>query len=164
MLAPAGRRRHVMLSVMRWLALDIGARRVGAAVCDRDERVATPLAVLGFSGTEALAAAVARLLAAHELDGVVVGVPVTRDGTSRGERRVASVLAALRRALAVPVETVDERGTTAAAAAALRDAGVPPHRRRRAIDGVAAQLILETFLERRRSRQPDGVDRSPGGC
>jgi putative Holliday junction resolvase len=133
-------------------------------VCDRDERVATPLPALEFSSAEALAAAVAHLLAVHELDGVVLGVPVTRDGTSRGERRVAAVLAALRRVLAVPIETVDERGTTAAAAAALRDAGVPPQRRRRAIDGVAAQLILETFLERRRHHRPVGVDRSPGEC
>jgi putative Holliday junction resolvase len=142
-----------MLAAVRWLALDIGARRVGAAVCDRDERVATPLTVLRFGGAEALTVAVARLLVVHELDGVVVGVPVTRDGTSRGEQRVASVLAALRSELAVPVETVDERGTTAAAEAALREAGVPPRRRCAVVDGVAAQLILEAFLERRRARR-----------
>ncbi len=153
-----------MLSAVRWLALDIGARRVGAALCDRDERVATPLPALEFAGAKALAAGVARLLAVYELDGVVVGVPVTRAGTSRGEGRVAAVLAVLREELTVPVETVDERGTTAAAEAALRDAGMPPTRRRRAIDGVAAQLILEAFLERRRTHGPSGVDRSPGGC
>jgi putative Holliday junction resolvase len=152
-----------MLSDVRWLALDIGARRIGAAVCDRDERVATPLAALEFAGVEALAAAVARLLVEHELDGVVVGVPVTRAGTSRGEARVASVVAALRRQLAVPIETFDERGTTAAAEAALRESGVPPSRRRRVIDSVAAQLILEAFLERRRARPLD-VDRPLGGC
>jgi putative Holliday junction resolvase len=148
---------------VRWLALDIGARRVGAAVCDRDERVATPLAALEFGGAEALAAATARLLAEHELDGVVVGVPVTRAGTSRGETRVASVVAALRKRLAVPVETFDERGTTAAAEAVLRESGVPPGRRRAAIDSVAAQLILEAFLERRRAGNL-GVDRPTGGC
>jgi putative Holliday junction resolvase len=142
-----------MLWAVRWLALDVGARRVGAALCDRDERVATPLPTLEFAGAEALATAVARLLAAHELDGVVVGVPVTRAGTSRGEVRVATVLAVLRRELAVPIETVDERGTTAAAEAALREAGVPPGRRRHVVDGVAAQLILEAFLERRRTRR-----------
>ncbi len=153
-----------MLEAVRWLALDVGARRVGAAVCDRDERIATPLPALGYAGAEALATAVERLLAAHELEGVVVGVPVTRAGASRGEARVAEVVAALRGRLGLPVETVDERGTTAAAEAALRDAGVPPTRRRHLVDGVAAQLILETFLERRRARQAVGVDRSPGEC
>jgi putative Holliday junction resolvase len=142
-----------MLRAVRWLALDVGARRVGVALCDRDERVATPLPALEFAGAEALAAAVAHLLAAHELGGVVVGVPVTRAGTSRGEARVAAVLAALRSGLAVPIETVDERGTTAAAEAALREAGVPPRRRCAVVDGVAAQMILEAFLERRRARR-----------
>ena len=153
-----------MLRAVRWLALDVGARRVGAAVCDRDERVATPLPALPFTGADALAAAVARLLGEREIEGVVVGVPQTRDGASRGEARVAAVLAALRARLAVPVEAVDERGTTAAAEAALRDAGVPPGRRRGLVDGVAAQLILETFLERRQRRRPAAVDPPTGGC
>ena len=149
---------------MRWLALDVGARRVGAAVCDRDERVATPLPALPFAGAEPLAAAVARLLTERELAGVVVGVPQTRAGASRGEARVAAVVAALRARLAVPVETVDERGTTAAAEAALREAGVPPGRRRELVDGVAAQLILESFLERRQLRRSADVDPSTDGC
>lgn len=131
---------------MRWLALDVGRVRVGVAVSDGDERVVTPLPPLLFAGPDALADAVAALVQEREVGGVAIGVPVTRSGEGRGERRVATIVAALRARLAVPVETVDERGTTVAAQALLREAGVPPRRWDSVIDGLAARLILESFL------------------
>lgn len=131
---------------MRWIALDVGRARVGLAVSDREERVVTPLPPLAFNGPEALAAAVDSLIRDREVGGVVVGVPVTRGGEGRGELRVAAVVAALRAALDVPIETADERGTTAAAQSLLREAGVPARRWESLIDGIAARLILETFL------------------
>ncbi len=135
---------------MRWLGLDVGSRRVGAAVCDDGERVSTPLAPLTFNGPAALAAAVAALVAERGIGGVVVGVPITRHGTGRGEQRVAAVVEALRETLPVPVETEDERGTSVEAEILLREAGVPPARRAALIDGVAARIILDAFLARRR--------------
>jgi putative Holliday junction resolvase len=134
---------------MRWIALDVGRARVGVAVSDGEERVVAPLPPLAFHGPEALAAAVGVLVRDREAGGVVVGVPVTRGGEGRGELRVAAVVAALRAALDVPVETVDERGTTAAAQSLLREAGVPSRRWDSVIDGIAARLILETFLSGR---------------
>lgn len=120
------------------------------AICDGEERVATALPPLRFAGPDALAAAVASLAAEREADGVVVGVPVTRRGQGRGEARVATVVAALRRRLALPVETVDESGTTAEAERLLADAGVPRRRWEDLVDGLAARLILETHLAARR--------------
>lgn len=135
---------------MRWLGLDIGSRRVGVAVCDDQERVSTPLAPLRFGGPAALAAEVAALVADRHVGGVVVGVPVTRHGTGRGERRVAEVIEVLRGTVPVPIETEDERGTSVEAEALLREAGVPPARRATLVDGVAARIILDAFLARRR--------------
>jgi putative Holliday junction resolvase len=137
---------------MRWLALDVGSRRVGVAVCDTDERVATALRPLPFAGPAALAEAVARLVAELEAGGVVVGVPVTRAGTGRGEARVAGVVAALRDRLGLPVETADERGTTREAEHLLVEAGVPRRKWEGLVDGLAARLILETHLAARRQR------------
>ena len=134
---------------MRWLALDVGARRVGVAICDPGESVVSSLDPLGFEGPGALAAAVASLAGRWKADGVVVGLPLTRDGHSRGERRVSAVVEALRQVLEIRVETADERGTTAAAEALLAEAGVPRGRWPRLVDGVAARLILETFLASR---------------
>jgi putative holliday junction resolvase len=134
---------------MRWLALDVGSKRVGVAVCDAEERVATALRPLPFSGAAALATAVARLVAELEAGGVVVGVPVTRLGQGRGEARVAAVVAALESVLPVGVVTVDERGTTKEAEQLLAEAGVPRRRWDDLVDGLAAKLILETHLAAR---------------
>ena len=139
---------------MRWLALDVGSRRVGVAVCDADERVASSLRALDYSGPDGLAAAVAGLVRLWEAEGVVVGLPVTRSGQGRGERRVAEVVAALRRALAVPIETADERGTTRAAEGLLAAAGVPRRRWPEMVDSVAARLILEGHLATRGGSGP----------
>ena len=136
---------------MRWLALDVGSRRVGLALSDGEERVATPLAAVPFAGPPALAAVIAALVAEREVEGVVVGVPLTRAGQGRGEARVAAVVAALRARLAVPVATADERGTTAEAESLLAEAGVPRRRWPDLVDGVAARLILETHMAARRS-------------
>lgn len=119
-------------------------------MCDDEERVSTPLAPLAFDGPAAFAAAVAALVSERDIGGVVVGVPITRNGTGRGERRVAAVVEALREKLSVPVETEDERGTSVEAATLLREAGVPPARRAALVDGVAARIILDAFLARRR--------------
>jgi putative holliday junction resolvase len=137
---------------MRWLALDVGARRVGVAVCDADERVATALSPLPFAGAAGLAVAVAALAAEWEIAGIVVGLPVTRAGEGRGEVRVGAVVEALRGRLELPVVTVDERGTTLEAEALLAEAGVPRRRWKELVDGMAARLILEAHLALRRQR------------
>jgi putative holliday junction resolvase len=134
---------------VRWLSLDVGSRRVGLALCDRDERVATALGPVSWAGAAALAATIAGLVAEREVGGVVVGVPMTRGGRGRGEARVAAVVAALRERLSVPVATVDERGTTIEAEQLLAEAGVPRRRWDDLVDGVAARLILENHLAQR---------------
>jgi putative Holliday junction resolvase len=137
---------------MRWLALDVGSRRVGVAVCDSDERVASALPPLSFGSPAALAADVARLVAEREVGGVVVGLPVTRLSRGRGEARVAAVVEALERILSVSVVTVDERGTTKEAESLLAEAGVPRRRWDDVVDGLAAKLILETHLAAQRQK------------
>lgn len=136
---------------MRWLALDIGSRRVGVAVCDVDERFASPLRAIPYTGPDRLAEAVAEVARMWAAEGVVVGVPRTSAGNSRGEVRVSSVVAALQRHLEVPVETVDESGTTAAAETLLTEAGTPRRRWQELVDSLAARLILEAHLASRRS-------------
>ncbi len=131
---------------MRWLALDIGRRRVGAALCDSAEAVTSTLPPFPL---ETLLERVTIIVTEYGIEGIVVGVPVTRGGASRGEARVEEVVVRLA-GLGLPVEREDERGTTAAAEALLREAGVPRHRWARRIDSLAARLILESFLDRRR--------------
>ncbi len=149
---------------MRWLGLDIGASRVGVAICDENEAVVTALATMPFAGADDLARRVAALAAGRGCRGVVLGVPRTRGGTSRGEQRVAAVAAALGQYPELVVALVDETGTTSEAQARLAEAGVPRRRWPGQVDGVAASIILEAWLEARRRRTARDVDLDGREC
>ena len=83
---------------------------------------------------------------------VVVGLPLSLDGTRRsGGRAVRDEVAELRAALAVPVETIDERFTTVTADRQLRQQGVRGKSRTAVIDRAAAAVLLQSWLDRRRS-------------
>lgn len=150
---------------MRWLALDVGAKRIGVALSDPDEMVVTPCRVLTSGSPQTLAEQVRELVSLWGVEGVVVGEPVTRAGASRGQARVAAVVQALRRVLAVPVETFDERGTTGEAMARLAAAGVDIRRRKQVVDAVAAAALLEAFLALRKAKRKNRmVDGPCAGC
>ncbi len=125
---------------MRILALDHGAARVGAAICDPTETLARPLAVVEPPD----ASAVAELASEHEAELVVVGLPVSlsgEEGEQAGHARAfAGELAAV---LTIPVETYDERLTTRLAESSARAGASAP------ADALAAAHLLESFLQHR---------------
>jgi putative Holliday junction resolvase len=126
---------------VRVLAIDHGAARAGYAICDPSETVVTPLGVVEPPDP----AAVARVAGEHGAELVVVGLPVSLDG-SEGEqaRRVREFCDRLGEVVKLPVETYDERLTTRMAEATAREgAGAPP-------DALAAAHLLEGFLAARR--------------
>ena len=128
---------------MRWLGIDPGEARVGIAACDAEERVAVPIEVV----PEVAAFPAIRAIAAREdVGGIVIGLAVSLDGTEGPQADRARRLGArLERALSLPVAYEDERLTSAAAE---RD---PLRSRSRAPrDDVAAALILQQFIDRRR--------------
>jgi len=133
---------------MRILGLDLGERRVGAALSDAGGTLAQPLAQLQPRGRRDLVAAVARLVEENAAGRVVVGLPLLEDGR-RGEqaRRASAAAAALRKALAVPVVEWDERYSTLEAEACLSAAGVGQRRRRGRRDQAAAAVILQSYLD-----------------
>lgn len=133
---------------MRILGLDLGLRRVGVAVSDPEGRIAHPLAQIEVRGRRDLVVAVARLVAEHGAERVVVGMPFLESG-QRGEqaRRTEAVVAALREALTVPVAVWDERFSTLDAEAALKAGGLGPRERKARRDKVAATLILQAYLD-----------------
>ena len=126
---------------MKVLALDYGAARTGVAVSDATGTLARPLTVVEKAATPAGLRRLAELVAAEEVERVVVGLPLTLRG-ERGEQAEATeeFVDALRDLLLVPVETYDERFTTALAA---RGSGGG----RAAEDARAAAHLLESYLE-----------------
>jgi len=140
----------------RVIALDLGARRIGVAVCDPEGRLASPYSTIERSTASQVDSAVARVVEEVGAARVVVGLPLALSG-ARGEAAQAAEAEAgrLRAALGVPVETVDERLSTVSASQRLKSAGVSSRKQRRGgrIDQEAAVVILESWLESRRSRR-----------
>lgn len=142
---------------MRILGLDPGERRIGIAISDPTGMLAHPLQTLVRGSREEDFAAIAALVAEHDVELVVVGWPLSLDGTEGPQaRRVARYTDALAACLPVPVVSWDERFTTAAADEILRQIrGRKGRRRARArgqVDAIAAAVILQSYL--------DSVDRS----
>jgi putative Holliday junction resolvase len=133
------------------LAFDFGTRRIGVAVGELDTGLAHPLATIAASRDDEWLRAVAALVAEWRPALFVVGLPTRADGvphamTARAQRFAGK----LERHFALPVELCDERFTTHGASDALRETGVRGAERKRVRDRVAAQLILQDYLDRRR--------------
>jgi putative Holliday junction resolvase len=140
---------------LRILAVDPGSKRVGLALSDPTETIAQQLATLQAEPEATLASRVADTARSHEAERIIVGLPLRLDGTSGPEAAAAQRLgAAIRHESGLPVEMVDERLTTAAADRALIAGGVKRERRRQGIDRVAATMLLQGHLDRRRRQKP----------
>jgi putative Holliday junction resolvase len=137
--------------LVRVMALDVGSVRIGVAVSDETQTLATGLLALRSVGPRQDAARIAELARQHGVAEVVVGLPLRLDGSlgSQGEKVMAFV-ERLRRSLRVPVVTRDERLTSVAADERLAEAGVRRKDRKARIDQVAAAVILQEHLDERR--------------
>ena len=134
--------------MVRVLGLDVGERRIGVALSDPLGLSAQRLAVLERRGTAADVEAVQALVGQHGVTSVVVGLPLTLRGAQGTQaKRVSAFAQTLGRRVGIPVHLVDERLTTVQGERALIATGASRRKRRAVIDQVAAQLILQQFLD-----------------
>jgi putative Holliday junction resolvase len=137
---------------MRYLGIDFGEHSIGLATCDDDERVAVPIETVARSSDDQAIAAVLAVAGRVGAEGIVVGEPRRLDGTAgSAAHRVQRFAAKLGAATAIPIVLHDEALTSHEAAARLREAGAPRRQRREAIHALAAQILLQDWLERRRA-------------
>jgi putative Holliday junction resolvase len=148
---------------MRLLGIDAGTRRVGVALSDPTGTIAQGLMVIPRRSWEQVLGAIADLARVHQVEGIVVGLPLRLEG-GEGEaaaeaRRFAARLAEV---VAIPVTLEDERLSTAEADRRMVEAGVRRDDRRTRRDAVAAALILQKALDRRRARRAGGEETTGG--
>ena len=137
----------------RTLALDIGDRRIGVAVCDELGQLARPLATITRASKREDFERVAQWVTELKVERVVAGYPRSLAGDEGPQaRRVRRYAEALAAALTVPVELWDERYTTVEAEQRLLDAGRRKERDRGQLDAAAAAIILQDYLDARRAR------------
>ena len=140
---------------MKILAGDYGDTRTGLSLCDRTEFLASPL---GTITEKSLPKAVEKIVYAvreYEAKMVVVGLPLNMDGTEGPRaakcRRVADLLRNIMPD--VPVEMWDERGTTKTAIHYMNETDTRGKKRKKLLDGEAAAIILESYLDFRHNMQ-----------
>jgi putative Holliday junction resolvase len=141
----------------RWIGIDYGTRRIGLALADPGGRLASPAQTLDSVGSApGDARRVLAWAADNEAAGFVVGLPLNMDGTDSDQTRLTRRFAeALRTAGPLPVELWDERLSSFQADEWLAAGQVRPSRRKYRRDALAAQVILQSFLEaRRRAAEP----------
>lgn len=133
----------------RYMALDVGDVRIGVAMTDPLRIIASPHSVLQHTSLEEDAQAVARLAASEGVVKIVVGLPLNQHGAPGPQaEKVLTFIDALKSATTVDIVTQDERFSTAFSQRMLIQADVRRKDRKKVVDKVAAQSILQTYMDR----------------
>lgn len=135
---------------MRIMALDIGEKRIGIAVSDPGERVASPLAVLPANEVLQHTPSFRRLVEDWEPELLLCGLPRTLSGEEGPQaKRVREAAERIARAVALPLEFSDERLSSQEAKRSLREKGMSERTMRGKIDMIAACVFLQAWLDAR---------------
>jgi putative Holliday junction resolvase len=132
----------------RALGIDLGEARIGVAVSDELGMLAHPVETIVVKDTADPLGRVAQLATEKDVGHVIIGLPKNMDGTTgAAAEKVRAFADKLREKLTCPVRLWDERLTTVAAQRYLHDAGRNAKQSRAVIDQVAAQIILQGWLD-----------------
>jgi putative Holliday junction resolvase len=133
---------------MRILALDHGTRRVGIAVSDELQMIAQPLEYIPPEPFADFLKRLKDILREKEVELILIGMPRNMDGSyGPAALKVQDFVAALRVAVTVPIQTWDERLTSAQAQRFLIQGGVRRRERKEKVDKTAAAILLQSYLD-----------------
>jgi putative pre-16S rRNA nuclease len=150
-----------VILIMRLMGLDVGDKRIGVALSDEGAVLATPRETMVRQSNKKDITRLVDLAHAEQVGEILVGMPYFLDGSSGPQaEKVSRFVDALRAGTEIPVTIWDERLTTVAAEEILAENGVPRAERRAAVDRVAAAVILQSYLDSKRSSivKPTGPD------
>lgn len=130
------------------IGIDFGRHRIGVAVSDSGKKIAFPLDVIRRENMSYGLKKLKRLIDDREIDSFVVGVPYRENGKLGAEGlEVLEYIESLKKYFQVSVVTWDERYTSLIAESAMLSDDVSRKRRRAVIDKLAAQIILQSYLD-----------------
>jgi len=139
------------------LGIDFGQARIGLAISDELRMLAHPLETIPANKDSAKR--IAEIVEKRKVEKVVIGIPRHMSGEiGESAQRALDFASNLRQKLQCPVETWDERLTTVAANRALAAAGKKTRETRGIVDQVAAQMILQGYLDREHARIETSAD------
>jgi putative Holliday junction resolvase len=137
---------------MRTLGLDVGEKRIGAALSDPEGIIATSLPIVEVKSEDDALERILAMAEEHEVERIVVGIPLSLDGTVGPQaRKIQSFIEALGKRTGLAIDTWDERFSSVSAERVLVEAGVKRGKRKKRLDSVAAAFILQGYLDRQRA-------------
>jgi putative holliday junction resolvase len=135
----------------RIIGLDLGQKRIGVAVSDETKTISTAIDTLSVSSIKNSVKKIKEISVAYGADEIVIGLPLNMNG-SKGPQadKVLAFANKLRESVSCKISTFDERLTTAQGEAILVSADMSRKKRKQNIDRLAAQIILQTYLDYRK--------------
>ena len=136
---------------MRLLGLDFGTKRIGVALSDEMGWTSQGLTTIERRGNDRDVGRIGELVEEHEVEGIVLGLPLNMDGSEgKAAEAVRKFAVLLEERLNIAVHLWDERLTSWEAEGILKEAQVKPKKRKQVVDKLAASLILKSYLEAQR--------------
>lgn len=133
------------------LAIDLGKKRTGLAICDKHEILSSPLETIIENDDNVLIDKIQKKVQETKTEVLIIGLPKNMDGTlGESAIRAQSISSNLKNRLNIPIILWDERMTTVSAHMILSQANVRGKKRKNAIDSLSASIILENYLQFRK--------------
>ena len=135
---------------MRILGIDHGNKRIGLAVSDALGMAAHGLPTLRHTSDQNTLAEIQQLVEEREIAEIVVGLPLNMDGSEGEQTEKVRAFAALLQQIGKPIHFLDERLTSERAHRTMSEAGLKRRKHKQHVDRMAAQFILQTYLDMNR--------------
>jgi len=133
---------------MRILALDHGTKRIGVAVSDETKTIAQPLEFIPAEPFTDFLERLRQLIREKQIDLIIVGLPRNMDGSyGPAALKVQVFIAALQKAVMIPIKLQDERLTSTQANRVLIQGNVSRKKRKAKVDQTAAAILLQSYLD-----------------
>ncbi|MCH4892240.1 Holliday junction resolvase RuvX [Sphingomonas sp. SFZ2018-12] len=131
----------------RLIGLDVGSRTIGTALCDAGWSFASPAELIRRTKYTADQAAIARIIAAQSVKGIVIGLPLNLDGSESPRSQSTRAFARNLAALGLPILLWDERWSTVAVERAMIEQDMSRAKRAERVDNHAAAYILQGAID-----------------
>ncbi len=144
----------------RILGLDVGSKTIGVSISDETGTIAFPgKTILRHEGKKRDMASIRQLISDNSIKEIVIGYPIMMDGTVGIQAEyVNAFIHLLRNSVRIPIRLQDERLTTTQADRILFADGQGRAERKQHVDSIAASLILQSYLDRKRSDETNQLE------
>ena len=140
--------KNKLSSGSRLLGIDLGTKRIGIAISDYNQKVATPLQTLDNSQQGKLIDAIESIIAEYDIRGIIIGNPINMDGTyGKSSQSAKDIAIYISNKIDIPVSLWDERLSTVGAFNLSSELDINVSKREKDIDKFAAAFILQGALD-----------------